>query len=102
MRSPSKTKNAVMRQRKARPVGGRDASGPGGGPEGGPEQVELDDHGVVDVVEGDQLVALVGERGASLGVVAANLGLAVVDVAGGNQLVAGMRERADRRVAVVG
>src|SRR3712207_7237863 len=53
---------------------------------------ELDDDGAVGVVKLERLVRLIGERGARLVEVRANLGLAVVDVAGGDQLVAGMVE----------
>src|SRR5689334_19918083 len=64
----------------------------------GPEQVELDDHRVVGVVEGDQLVALVGKRGARLGEVPTDLLLAVVDVARRDDLVARVPERLNRRI----
>jgi hypothetical protein len=46
------------------------------------EHVDLGDDRVVGVVERDQLVALVGERPAALGEVAANRLLAVVDITG--------------------
>ena len=67
----------------------------------GAEQVELDDHGVLAVVQGDHLVALIWEGGAALGVVTAHLLLAVVHLAGGDQFVARVREGADRGVEVV-
>ena len=57
------------------------------------EQVELDDHRVVGVVQRDELVALVGERAAALGEVGAHRLLAVVDVAGRDELVARVPER---------
>lgn len=51
-------------------------------PEVGAEQVELDDHRVVGVVQRDQLVALIREGGTALGEVGANLLLSVIHVAG--------------------
>src|SRR5947208_5923188 len=80
------------------PAGGRH---PAQRPEVGPEQIELDDHSVVGVVERDQLVALIREGGARLLVVAAHGRLAVVDIARGDDLVARMLEGPDRRVEVV-
>src|SRR5439155_8363285 len=54
----------------------------------GAEQVELDDDGVVGVMDDVDDVALVGECRARGGVVAADRFLAVVHLAGGDQLVA--------------
>ncbi len=65
------------------------------------EQVELDDHALLGVVERDQLVALIGERSARLGEVSADLALTVVDVARGDDLVARVRKGRDRGVEVV-
>ena len=62
---------------------------------------ELDDHGVVGVVQRDQLIALVWEGRSGLVEVPAHLGFAVVDLAGRDDLVAGVRERVQRRVEVV-
>ena len=67
----------------------------------GSEQVGLDDHRVVGVVEGEQLVALVGERGARLLEVSGHRLAAVVDVARADQLVARVVEGLDRRLVLV-
>ena len=64
-------------------------------------EVRLHDHRVVGVVERDQLVALVGERGPSLLEVAVDLGLPVEHVARGDQLVARVVERLHRDVELV-
>jgi hypothetical protein len=54
-----------------------------------PRQVKLRNHSVIGVVKRDELVALVGKRGASLLEIAANLDLAVVHIARGYDLVPG-------------
>ena len=58
--------DAVVLEEKERACGsgtrGRSAGAREAGPRCVPEQVELDDHGVVGVVQRDELVALVGER----------------------------------------
>ena len=61
----------------------------------------LDQHGVVGVVERDQLVALVREGPAALLEVPRHLLGPVVDVAGGDQLVAGVVEGLEGRVELV-
>jgi hypothetical protein len=66
-----------------------------------PGDVDLDDDGVVGVVQGDELVALIGKGSSGLGEVAANRLLAVIDIAGGDELVARMPEGGDRRVEVM-
>jgi mannosyltransferase len=66
-----------------------------------PVEVGLDDHRVVGVVEGNQLVSLVGERGACLLEVARHLLRPVVDVAGADQLVARVVESRQRGVELV-
>ena len=86
-----------MRQRKLRPVG----ASPRSDPEVRAEQGELDDHAVVDVMQRDELVALVGECRARLGEVAPHLLLPVKHLPGGDDLVARMGKRSDRRVEVV-
>ena len=67
----------------------------------GAEQVELDDDGVVGVMDDVDDVALVGECGARGGVVAADRFLAVVHLAGGDQLVARVREGSQGHVELV-
>ena len=67
----------------------------------GPVQVGFDDHRLVGVMEGDQLVALVGERGARLLEVARHLVGAVEDVARADQLVARVVEGRERGVELV-
>ena len=61
MRSPSKPNNATIRQPKLASGGGEAQQRPGVGP----EQVELDQHAVVGVMERDHFVALVAERHAA-------------------------------------
>jgi len=70
-------------------------------PQVGAQQVELDDHCVIGVVQRDDLVALVGKRRPAFGEVGANLLLTVEDVAGRHELVPRMIERGDRGVEVV-
>src|SRR3954447_19915337 len=65
------------------------------------EQHELGDHRVVGVVQRDQLVALVGERGARLGEVPRDLVGAVVHVAGRHDLVARVVEGREGHVELV-
>jgi hypothetical protein len=67
----------------------------------GAEEVRLDDHRIVGVVEGDQLVALVREGGAGLLEVPRDLLRPVVDIACADQLVARMVERLDGRLVLV-
>ena len=67
----------------------------------GAEQVELDDHGVVGVVEDGVLVALIGKRGACGAEVLGDLLGAVVYFAGGDDLVARVVERPHRDVELV-
>jgi hypothetical protein len=64
-------------------------------------QDELGDHRVVGVVQRDQLVALVGERGARLVEVALDRLGAVVDLAGRDDLVARVVEGRQRDVELV-
>src|SRR5215218_2383087 len=64
----------------------------------GPTKPELGDHGVVGVMQGDQLVALVGEGRAALSVIRPYLGLSVVHVVRADQLVARVVERLYRHV----
>ena len=61
---------------------------------------ELDDHGVVGVMQRDELVALVRERGAGGAEVLPHLLLAVEDLPRGDDLVARVLERPDRGVEV--
>ena len=81
-------KTAAMRARNVRPVGSVITERP----EVGAEQVELDDDGVVAVVQGDELVALIGERRARPPEVLAHLVLAVEHLTGADELVAGVGE----------
>jgi hypothetical protein len=67
----------------------------------GSEQVELDDHSVVRVMENRVLVALVGKRGAGRPVVLGDLVRPVVDVARGHDLVARVVESLERGVELV-
>jgi hypothetical protein len=60
------------------------------------EQPELRDHRIVGVMHGDELVALIGERGAALAEILLHLGKPVVDAIRRDQLVARVRERGDR------
>ena len=64
-------------------------------------QVELRHDRVVGMVQGDQLVALIRERGPRLLEVARHLPLAVVPVPGRDYLVARVVESAHGRVEVV-
>ena len=67
----------------------------------GPPQIELHQHGVVGVVQRDDLVALVGKGLAGLAVVRRD-GLRPVDhLAAGDELVARMVEGREREVEVV-
>src|SRR5262245_17964360 len=61
----------------------------------------LDQDRIVRVVQREQLIALVRERGSGLLEVAANLGLAIEDVARPDQLVAGVMEGLHGGVVVV-
>ena len=67
----------------------------------GAEQPELRDHGIVGVVDRDQLVSLIGKRRAALAKVLLHLRQAVEDAVGRDQLVARMGERRDGRRVVV-
>ena len=58
-------------------------------------------HGVIGMMEREQLVALVGEGGAGLLEVARDLLGAVVDVAGGDQLVARVVEGVEGGIELV-
>src|SRR5438105_4056179 len=64
----------------------------------GPLEVELGDHGLIGVVQRDQLVALIGERGPRGPEVLRHLLLPVVYLARGDDLVPGMVEGAHRDV----
>ena len=63
--------------------------------------VELDDHGVVGVVELDQAVALIGERAARLLEVRADGLLAVIYIAGRDDLVARVLEGGEGDIELV-
>ena len=65
------------------------------------EEVELDDHGVVGVVELDQAVALIGERAARLLEVRADGLLAVIYIAGRDDLVARVLEGGEGDIELV-
>lgn len=64
-------------------------------------QVELDDHTGIGVMEGDHLIALVGEGGPRIVEVAAHGLLPIEDIARGHDLVTGVTERAQRGLEVV-
>ena len=68
----------------------------------GAEKVELANHRVVAVAQGDHLVALVGKRDARVVVILADLRVTVVDDAGRDQLVTRMREGRQHVVPALG
>lgn len=55
----------------------------------GAGQVELDDHGVVGVMQRDEFVALVWEGATALGKISADFRFTVKDVARRDELIAG-------------